>query len=394
MVTKLKNKQCIQTMKDQLSNESVDHRFQLMANYTPVLIWMSDKNLSCTFVNKSWVNFTGRSLAEELGDGWVESIHPDDLLRVNDFVSRAFKERKPCEIEYRLRHADGAYRWILDKAVPYYDKNNHYQGFIGSCIDITSKKQLESYRKAEIRRLKLLNSSLMKVNTELEGFSSMVAHDLKTPLRHLFMYAELLKNDLNLDVISKKSLHALEMIESVATSARAFIDNLWIVATLGASSLAFEEVCLGNLVRQSLEYLALELDQVEIDLIIEPLPKVSCCPSLIVQVFQNLLQNAIKFRQKDHKLRITIEAEEQQEFWKIYIRDNGIGIESRYFHHIFETYKQLSPTNSSEEGAGLGLFICKKVIKYHEGEIGVSSDGCQKGSTFYFTLPKKRVGEI
>ncbi|QJD29947.1 bifunctional diguanylate cyclase/phosphodiesterase [Methylococcus geothermalis] len=118
-----------------------EERFRLAANSAPVLIWMADTSRACIFFNDMWLNFTGRSLEYELGDGWLEGVHPGDRLRCSGVYSSAFETRMPFEIEYRLRRRDGEYRTMLGKATPRFDAAGEFVGYIGSCIDISDRKK-------------------------------------------------------------------------------------------------------------------------------------------------------------------------------------------------------------------------------------------------------------
>jgi PAS domain S-box-containing protein len=114
-----------------------EQRFRVVADAAPVLIWMSDVDKLCTFFNKPWLEFTGRSLEQELGNGWTEGVHPDDLQRCVRTYVEAFDAREPFLMQYRLRRHDGQYRWISDNGVPLYDGQKKFAGYIGSCIDVT-----------------------------------------------------------------------------------------------------------------------------------------------------------------------------------------------------------------------------------------------------------------
>lgn len=117
-----------------------EERFRLVANKAPVLIWMSGTDKLCTFFNQCWLNFTGRSMEQELGDGWASGVHAEDLTRCIGIYSGAFDARVDFEMEYRLRRFDGKYRWIVDYGVPRFDSEGAFCGYIGSCVDITDRK--------------------------------------------------------------------------------------------------------------------------------------------------------------------------------------------------------------------------------------------------------------
>ncbi|HEU5254368.1 MAG TPA: PAS domain S-box protein [Vicinamibacterales bacterium] len=117
-----------------------EERFRLMANAAPVLIWMADVDKRCTYFNQGWLEFTGRLLEAELGNGWVEGVHHDDVEKCLATYTKAFDRREPFQMEYRLRRHDGEYRWIYDQAVPRFNADISFAGYIGSCIDVTESK--------------------------------------------------------------------------------------------------------------------------------------------------------------------------------------------------------------------------------------------------------------
>lgn len=118
-------------------------RFRTMADNAPVLIWMSGTDKLCYYFNKPWLEFTGRTMEQELGDGWTEGIHPDDYDRSLAVYTTSFDARQPFTMEYRLRNKHGEYCWVIDNGVPLYAPDGRFEGYIGSCIDITERKQHE-----------------------------------------------------------------------------------------------------------------------------------------------------------------------------------------------------------------------------------------------------------
>jgi len=128
-------------------------RFRLVANTAPVMIWTAGTDRKCSYVNKTWLDFTGRPLEAELGDGWVEGVHPDDSNRCLQTYTEAFSRRESFEMHYRLRRKDGEYRWVLDYGVPRFSSDGTFAGYIGSCIDITERKHAEESLATIGRRL-------------------------------------------------------------------------------------------------------------------------------------------------------------------------------------------------------------------------------------------------
>ncbi len=139
-----------------------EERFRILADSAPVLIWTSGKNKGFTYLSKGWTNFTGRSMNEELGNGWIEGVHHEDLQNCLDVYAAAFEDRTSFEVEFRLRSSAGEYKWFLNKGVPRY-KANEFEGFVGICMDIHLKKRNERYLKIQYSVSKTLAEA---VNTE------------------------------------------------------------------------------------------------------------------------------------------------------------------------------------------------------------------------------------
>jgi PAS domain S-box-containing protein len=130
-----------------------EQRFRLVANTAPVMIWVAGPDRLCTYFNQPWLEFTGRPLESELGNGWMENIHPEDLPAFLDTYKQSFDRREPFTMQYRLRRRGGDYRWILDIGVPRFSSDDSFAGYIGSCIDITDRKLAEEALSGVSRRL-------------------------------------------------------------------------------------------------------------------------------------------------------------------------------------------------------------------------------------------------
>jgi PAS domain S-box-containing protein len=146
---------------DRALRESED-RFRRMADTAPVMVWMSGPDKLCTYFNKYWLDFTGRPLEREIGNGWSEGVHADDFEHCLDVYSRSFDARRPFRMEYRLRRFDGKYRWVLDTGVPRFGTNGAFEGYIGSAIDITDERQLTEELQENQRELRVLTGKLLQ----------------------------------------------------------------------------------------------------------------------------------------------------------------------------------------------------------------------------------------
>ena len=147
-----------------------EERFRLVANAAPVMIWMSDPDKSCTYFNQFWLKFTGRSIHQELGEGWIEGVHPDDRLRCSSTYSQAFDRREVFRMEYRLRRHDGEYRWVFDQGVPRFNADGSFAGYIGSCIDVSERKQAQ-------QALSDINRKLIEAQEQERAWIARELHD-------------------------------------------------------------------------------------------------------------------------------------------------------------------------------------------------------------------------
>jgi formate hydrogenlyase transcriptional activator len=146
-----------------------EERFRNMADATPIMIWMSGPDQGCSYFNQQWLDFTGRTMDEELGSGWAERIYPEDYIRCLDVYSKSFDLRKPFEMEYRLRRSDGEYRWVYDKGTPCFSTPDHvFLGYIGSCLDITERKESEVSLRTAHEELNRMKNQLEAENTYLQ----------------------------------------------------------------------------------------------------------------------------------------------------------------------------------------------------------------------------------
>lgn len=131
--------------------------YRILVEQAPILIWRAGLDMLCDYFNERWLDFTGRTLEEEAGNGWTEGVHPDDYDRCLAVYTEHFARREVFEMEYRLRRHDGAYRWLFDRGVPFHDESGEFAGYIGSCVDVTprveAEAELERRRREEVDRI-------------------------------------------------------------------------------------------------------------------------------------------------------------------------------------------------------------------------------------------------
>jgi PAS domain S-box-containing protein len=369
-----------------------DVRFRIMADCAPVALWMAGLDAKCTFFNQFWLDFTGRSMEEELGDGWAEGVHALDFQRCVDTYLTAFNARRPFKMEYRLRRHDGEYRWILDHGTPYFTADHRFAGYIGSCVDITERKHAEDAAREmnEVleRRVADRTTELQKANESLEAFSYSVSHDLRAPLRHVQGFIHLLERDAG-DRVGEKAKEYLHLIADAAKRMGRLIDELLEFSRMGRVELSQSRVNMEDLVRDVVQFTAGDIGQRTVVWEIGPLPAVHGDPSMLRLVVENLISNALKYSRYRSETRIAIGSSPAENGKSVFfVRDNGVGFDPQYAGKLFGVFQRL---HSSEEyeGTGIGLANVQRVIERHGGKVWAEAI-LNQGATFYFSLNEAR----
>ncbi len=366
-----------------------EQRFRTMADAAPVYIWLSGTDKLCYYFNKPWLEFTGRTLEEEMGNGWVEGVHPDDLQFCFETYSNAFDLRQPFEMEYRLRRYDGEYRWVLDRAVPRFSPDGQFEGYVGSCTDISDRKIYENeitrLNASLERRVQERTAQLEAANQELESFAYSVSHDLRAPLRHISGFVNLLRKRIE-PSLDENSQRYLNIIAQSTRQAEELIDNLLAFSRMARLEMRFIKVDMNQLVQEVRQTLEIHSGDRKIIWDITPLTPVEGEPTMLRLVIQNLLDNAIKYTQRCESAEIAVGFDSSDQDYIFFVRDNGIGFDMRYAHKLFGVFQRLH-SNPDFVGTGIGLANVRRIIHRHggrtwaEGEVNI-------GATFYFSLPK------
>jgi len=363
-----------QQLSEQLSESEA--RFRTMADCAPVLLWMAGTDARCNFFNQTWLTFRGRSLAEEFGFAWAGGVHPEEFQMCMDTYMEAFRERREFEMVYRLQRHDGEYRWILDHGTPRFAPSGEFLGYIGSCTDITERKTAED-------SLRKTGDRLARSNAELERFAHAASHDLQEPLRMVINFTSLLakKYDAHLDAPGRQYV---AFAVDGARRMKALIDGLLALSSIkNIDRSAFAVIDMNDLMIQVLANLQLLVAEAGAQIEVGVLPNVRGHTSLLLQTFQNLIHNAIKFRREAPRIRIDALTEGGMVHFRV--TDNGIGMDMKYADRVFVVFQRLHARNEYP-GSGIGLGLCKQIVEVHEGKIWLDS-APDRGTTVHMTLP-------
>jgi PAS domain S-box-containing protein len=422
----------------------------------------------------TWREYTGQSEEEVKGWGWSQALHPDDLEHATQVWREAITSRSNYEVEYRVRRFDGVYRYFLTRGVPVYKDNGEILEWVGTCIDITERKQTEEeianlskfptenpnpvlrvqndgrvvyankasrgllemwgcevngclpenmkelllavlergeYKSvdipckeevysitlvpvaeagyinmygSEITERKHAEDDLKRSNAELEQFAYVASHDLQEPLRGVAGMAELLQQRYQGQLDGRADEYITHIVDG-SQRMKMLINDLLAYSRVGRRGEPIQTTEAGVALQATLENLSLAIQEYGARITNEDLPTVQADPTQLIQLFQNLIGNALKFR-AERPPQIHVGVEDVGEFWQFSVRDNGIGIEPAYFERVFQVFQRLH-TRREYKGTGIGLAICKKIVERHGGSIWVESEVGQ-GATFLFTLPK------
>ena len=351
--------------------EKARERFHFMAESMPQKIYTTSAGGSVDYFNRQWMDFTGLSFEQIKDWGWTQFVHPDDLEQNLTSWRHSLQTGEPYLSQHRIRRADGAYRWHLTRAHSMHDAQGAVSMWIGSDTDIHEQKEKEE----ELRR----------ANDDLQQFAYSASHDLQEPVRNVAVFSELVakRYDALLDDDGRQFLGFLsESGRRLAT----LISDLLAYTKAGVVEGEVEAVDSSVVLKYTLSSLAEAIRESGARVTYDWLPEVNMGKSHLQQIFQNLIGNALKYRNAE-QARIHISATDRGAAWRFSVQDNGIGIDPQYKEKIFGVFKRLH-RDQKYSGTGIGLAICQRVVERYGGRIWVESES-GKGATFFFTVPRR-----
>ena len=359
-------------------------RFRTVADAAPVLIWMSGPDKLCTFFNKGWLDFTGRKLEQELGNGWAEGVHREDFDRCLNIYKNSFDARQPFTMEYRLRRNDGEYRWVLDSGTPRFSDDGAFLGYIGSCIDIAERKQAELDHQRQ--NMELARVGRVALMGEL---AASLAHEVNNPIGAMVANASAGQRLIATGKIEIGELNDL-LADIAADGRRAgeIVQSIRNMVRKGKERRSLTEI--NDTIQDLLRIIHAEAVGRDVTVVTEIDSngcRVVADRVQLLQVLLNLTMNGFEamsvIRSDARRLIIRAGRNENGEIC-ISVRDSGPGFPGGLAEQLFEPF-----FSTKAEGTGMGLAIARSIIEAHGGTL--SGENCEDGGAcFTVRLPEAK----
>lgn len=360
-----------------------------MGDAFPAMMWAAGPDRACRWVNRRWLEFTGRSAAEVTGDGWAADIHPDDLARWREAYRAAFASHQGFSLEYRLRRHDGPYRTVLEQAGPGFENGRPAGRYLGFCIDATHLAGDPGERER-------LMAQACAANRMRDDFISLVSHGMRTPLNTIMMSAQLLQISLPDDLeVREAAATIVDCVKSQSRLLDELVDTCRVIS--GQAELVLADVDLAELADVAVQSAAAAAAEKGVSLTqaIEVRPAgLRGDPARLGRMLANLLSNAVKFTPAGGA--VTLKLDRWNDHYRIAVRDTGQGIAPEALALVFDPSRPREPTNRRmKKSLGLGLAVVRKIARMHGGEAEAHSAGPGQGATFVVRLPAGRAaGEM
>lgn len=352
--------------------------------YTPLASMAIDENFVCTQWNKAAEKIFGYTADEIIGKDLSEIVIPDhEKEEVMEILDMLLAQEGGTHSVNENRTKDGRNIVCEWYNTPIVDASGKTIGIASLCEDVTERETIR-------QKQQLLATELEARNAELERFVYTVSHDLRTPLISIKGLIGLLQKDIELGDVDRIKAD-MEKINNAADTMGELLSGLLELSRIGRIINPPEQGSLKELAERAAEHLHDKLNRRGVALeIADDMPRYWGDTLRLLEVFQNLIENAIKFMGDEPSPRIEISAQSLGDAIECTVRDNGIGIEPAYHERVFNLFERLDPRI---EGTGIGMALVKRIVEAHEGEIRIESDGGNRGCSVVFTLPKQPAVE-
>lgn len=365
-------------VQSELAARENEAKFRNITNAMPQIVWSTLPDGFHDYYNQQWYDFTGVKVGSTDGEGWNNIFHPDDQLRAKARWIQSLGTGETYEIEYRLRHHSGEYRWVLGRALPLRNERQEIVRWMGTCTDIHERKMSQE--------------ALLQSDRRKDEFLAMLSHELRNPLAPIATAADMLASGQLKEadvqrlsrVIGRQAVHMTSLIDDLLDVSR---------VTRGLVALATEPVNMADVVAEAVEqvrpllmgrehHLQTQLALAGATVLGEK--------KRLVQVLANLLGNAARYTPNGGqiKLRVSVSDDEVE----LTVCDNGIGMSAELVLRAFELFAQGERTaDRSQGGLGIGLALVRSLVQLHGGKVTALSHGAGQGSEFKVVLPRLRL---
>jgi PAS domain S-box-containing protein len=356
-------------------------KFRTIADAMPQMVWSTLPDGYHDYYRQQWYHYTGVPDGSTDGDGWNDIFHPDDSARAWTAWRASLATGKVYEIQYRLRHHSGVYRWVLGRALPIRDDAGAITRWMGTCTDIDDQKHAED--------------ELRQAAQRKDEFLAMLAHELRNPLAPISSAAQLLKlpsldpqrvNKAG-DIILRQVRHMTDLVDDLLDVSR---------VTRGLVQVARQQLALSDVLHSAVEQARPLMEARGHQLIVDETnvtTRVLGDYTRLVQVVVNLLNNAAKYTAPGGQITLSLTTDAGEAC--IMVTDNGSGIDAALLPYVFDLFIQAERTpDRAQGGLGLGLALVKRITALHDGSVLALSDGLGQGSSFMILLPLMEAGRV
>ncbi len=361
-------------------------RLSQAVEQSSAVIVITDLKGNIEYVNPAFEKVTGYTAQEAKGQN-------PRILKAGDYGPAFYKNLwdtitagKVWRGEFHNKTKSGELIWEAACISPIQDEKGNITAFVAVKEDTTERRNKED-------NLRIVTKDLERSNKELEQFAYVASHDLQEPLRMVASYTQLLERRYN-DLIDEKGKQYISYAINGAQRMQQLINDLLMFSRVGTKGKEFKETDMNSVYQQAITNLEVAIKENNAQIVCDSLPTILGDEVQLIQLFQNLIGNAIKFHgEVVPHIQVHVQAREKD--WLFSTSDNGIGLDEKYKDRIFIIFQRLH-TREEYQGTGIGLAVCKKIVERHEGQIWVESK-LGKGATFYFIIPKerrKKLGEM
>ena len=376
-----------------------DTQFKTLTNSLPLIIFSLDLEGQLLYTNEWLIKYSGESIESLNKSRWKSFVHEDDyhtflVLLENKIGNGEIAIRMQARL---LEKVKGEYLWHQLSLTPYKDDNGNLQYWTGFIVDIHAQKiveetlkdnrelkqiqiQLKESQQTQERYIEELNRS----NQELQQFAFIASHDLQEPLRKLVYYSDYLINQYS-SSINENGIECLTKMQNSANRMRMLIKDILVFSQIDKERISLSDVDLNSIADHARQDFELVIEEKKAVLIIGDLPVIRADERMMMQLFENIISNSLKYSKKNSSPEIHIKSLIKNDCVELSFKDNGLGFDEKYLTQMFTHFQRLH--NYIEfEGTGLGLAICRKIAEMHNGKIWAESKEGE-GATFYVSLP-------